>query len=151
MTVRYEYAIKNRNLFIKIIGTARYTEANEFSAFVTKVLSGREYEDILVDLTETIFLDSTNLGLLAKLAGYVVMNYDHKMTLVSTNQEINTVLLNTGFDQIMTLITDPLGFKHSYSIITTEENVEENIARMMLDAHLALIELNDKNRQEFKK
>jgi len=145
----YQLAEDSGKYFVKIIGSARYTNCIDFACFVNKLIEELTFEDILVDLSDTDFLDSTNLGLLAKLAGAVYTKYERKMTVITTHPDICDVLRNTGFDQIMLLIEHPVDYTSELNEIQDITTVDKNMAKVMLDAHKTLIELNETNRQEF--
>jgi len=136
--------------FIKIVGCARYTNCADFACFVNKIIEESTFVDILVDLSETEFLDSTNLGLLAKLAGAVFSKYERKMTLISTHDDISDLLVNTGFDQIMLIIENPDFYSQELEELPDIDDVDRNMARVMLEAHQALMDLNETNQQQFR-
>ena len=78
-TAEYLIAKKNSKLFIKIIGAARYTNSSEFGNFVLNdLLKAPHDEEIMLDLTETEFMDSTVMGLIARLAGYSISKFNTK-------------------------------------------------------------------------
>jgi len=149
-SVRFLLAHSGNKYFLKIVGTPRYTNCADFSYFISALISENQFEDILVDLSETDFLDSTSLGLLAKLAGAVVSKFDRKMTVISTNRDINDLLINTGFDQIMLLIEKPDDFNSELDELPAVNDVNKNMAKMMLEAHKILSDMNSENENEFK-
>ena len=148
--VKYLFAFEDNRYFIKIIGSPRYTNCTGFSYFINKIINENKFEDILVDIRETDFLDSTNLGLLAKLAGAVMSRFDRRMTVISTNNEINDLLNNTGFDKIILLVEQPESFVYNMKQVKTAPEVEINMAEMMLEAHENLLKMNDENNSKFK-
>ncbi len=147
---KFLMAVNDDKYFIKIVGNAKYTNCNDFGILVNEILNKKECEDILVDLRETQFMDSTNLGLLAKLAGYIFTKFERKMTIISTDKDINDLLVNTGFDQIMLIVDKPEFFGRDMEEIGNTNDVQINMAKMMLDAHLALSQINEENKQQFK-
>jgi len=147
---KYLLAKENNKYFIKIIGTARYTNCADFSHFISELFKDDTVADILVDLRETDFLDSTSLGILAKMAGFIFSKFERKMTVISTHPDINDLLINTGFDQIMFIVDQPEYFVSHLNEITELGDVEKNMAKMMLEAHKALMDISDENKKEFR-
>ena len=147
---QFMYSSNSDKYFIKIIGPARYTNCTDFNNFVNTIISKSAFQDILLDLRETDFIDSTNLGLIAKLAGAVFTKFQRRMTVISTNLDINDLLINTGFDQIMLIIDNPQEFVTGLNVLPDTPSTERDLAKMMLDAHMELTQLNGVNKQEFK-
>ena len=149
--VKYLFAHKDGKYFIKIVGSARYTNCGDFGSFVQNdLLQDQSCKDILVDLSDTDFLDSTNLGLLAKIAGFILTKFKHRMTIICPDQSIKNVLLNTGFDQIMLIIENPDEFALELENLPDVSIEDKALAKLMLDAHKTLMNINDKNLQEYK-
>lgn len=144
-------AQKGHKYFIKIMGSPRYNNSENFWSYINnRILQDEKCEDILVDLRETQYMDSTNLGLLARLAGFLYKKLNRKMTAISTNPDINDLLINTGFDQILLLVENANDFEEKLSRIPDMNDQQKNMARMMYEAHLELSQMNEKNQSEFK-
>ena len=97
----------------------------------------------VIDLTQTESIDSTNLGLLARIANRMHERGGPRVTIVSHRQDINEVLLTMGFDEEVPSAgngTRPL---------TTLAPDRNNLGRTMLMAHRTLMALNDRNRDQF--
>lgn len=148
---KYLLASHDKKYFIKIVGSARYSNCAAFGSFVlNKLLRDDSCEDILVDLRETDFLDSTNLGLLAKMGGFIFSKFHRKMAVVSTDKSINDLLVNTGFDRIMLIIDNPDYVLSELGNLPEASQGEMNLAKLMLEAHQELMELSDENKRKFR-
>ena len=145
----YKYANVGNNYFIKLSGELKYTECTSFSSFINKLEKNSDYNDILVDLSESIYLDSTNLGLLAKISQLVLDKYNHRLTVISTNPDVTELLRNIGFEDICLLIEESPISDAAYNKIMGMNEAEESMAKMMLEAHRQLMNMNEKNREEF--
>lgn len=64
---RYFVAEREGITFIRMVGNLKYTGSSGFDMFLDDFLS-QEYRDVVVDLSDAVFIDSTNLGLLARIA-----------------------------------------------------------------------------------
>ncbi len=145
----YLIAIKNGKIFIKVVGYARYTNSSEFANFILNDLLKKAHsEEVFLDLSETLFMDSTVMGLIARLAGYSISKFQTKLKVKSQNPELNNLLYNTGFHDFI-LIMDDMD-EQNYKDLKTTESVENSLGKIMLEAHVALSEMNEVNRKEFK-
>jgi anti-anti-sigma regulatory factor len=75
--------------------------------FAEGVLDGGEVKGWMFDLTEAELLDSTNLGLLARIAERVHRSGGARCVIVSTREDINCVLQSMAFDEVFELVTAP--------------------------------------------
>ena len=138
-------------LFIRIIGEMRHTMSGGFQALLKKYMTADSpVEEILIDMNESRYLDSTNLGLLAQIARYLIRRFNRKPTVLCANRNILVLLETMGFDQIFTIIqsSDP-NPPELQEVDKVSQDAREK-GRMMLDAHRALIDLNERNAKVFK-
>ncbi len=150
------YANHDGLVVFKFVGEIRYTMGDSYrvsaslDAFLDDLFESKDFENILIDLTETESIDSTNLGLLAKIAQFTERHLGRKPTIISTNEDINAILDSVGFDQVFIIVHDPEIPGVELDSLPEKREPDKELARMVLDAHKALIELNDKNRNMFK-
>ena len=148
---KYYYAKAGNKAFFKLAGTLKYTSAGKFDAFLDHLLGGEtDFEDAMIDLSETVFIDSTNLGFLARISEFMADKFCKKITIYSPRSEINQILESVGFDEVFILVNDAAAFKVDMNEITPAAYEERHRAEMMLDAHKALIRVSDKNTSAFK-
>jgi len=103
-----------------------------------------------VDLSDAKYLDSTNLGLLAKVAQLVITKTNHRLTVISTNPDVTELLRNIGFDDICLMIEKSEKINIPFENIMGLDKNEEGMAKVMLSAHRRLMEMNEKNDKEFR-
>ncbi len=146
------YATQGNTCFIKLIGDIRYTAGLGFDSFIDNLFKDTACQDVFIDLTETQSIDSTNLGLLARIARLLRRQCGHVPTLFSSQDSINQLLRCMGFDEAFVLLFDsadepaPERFEH----VPTEKKDRQQMASMMLEAHKTLMELNERNQAVFK-
>lgn len=146
----YQFAQEKNNFFIKLSGELKYTECSNFSIFISELENKQNFDDILVDLSDAIYLDSTNLGLLAKVAQLVINKAGHRLTVISTNNDVTELLHNIGFDDICLLLEEPSKTDVPFENIMGIDKNEESMAVVMLEAHRRLMNMNEKNEKEFR-
>ena len=104
------------------------------------------------DLTHAELLDSTNLGLLARLAARAGEAEPARSIIVSPSDDINSVLRSMSFDQLFDIVTvappDETVRADGEDIAGPAASRRE-LGETMLDAHRALIALSDSGRLEF--
>ncbi|HQM45359.1 MAG TPA: STAS domain-containing protein, partial [Smithellaceae bacterium] len=75
------YARHENTYVIKLIGEVRYQLGCAFDDFLKRLFAKDDFRDIVIDLTETRMIDSTCLGLLAKIANYARAHFGGKVTM----------------------------------------------------------------------
>ncbi len=146
----YQYTKQNNTYFIKLSGNLRYTISMGFKSFINQLMQQDDYDNLLVDLCETNFIDSTNLGLIAQLANHMLYKFSHKLTIISTNENITELLRNLGFQEIAYIVEKPHKIEQSLAEIPTQEKVNIDMVKMLLEAHQQLMEMNQQNKLKFK-
>ena len=144
----YYYHKDGDNLFVRMQGKMKYTSSVGFDKFVAE-FSSQDLDSVLVDLQNVEYIDSTNLGLIAKMAEYLDSRNKQPLTILSTNQDINEVLSSLGFDQVCTIISTSPG-DIDYDAIPVKTGTERDLLKMMVDAHRRLISLSEDNAAIFK-
>ena len=78
---------------LKFVGDVRLTLGPAISAFVKQIGSNPELRAVVIDLTEAESIDSTALGLLAKISLRSQESLGALPTIVSSNDDINWLTL----------------------------------------------------------
>lgn len=147
----YYFAQDGKNVFFKLTGTLKYTTSGHFDTFLDDFLSSeQDIDTIAIDLTEAEYLDSTNLGFLAKIAEYMMDRYNKKTLIYSTSSDINHTLSSVGFDEVFTLIFRKSDMDDKFGILDPSSLQQKDRTDMMIDAHKCLMRINEKNAQTFK-
>ncbi|MDX1677559.1 STAS domain-containing protein [Arsukibacterium sp.] len=136
--------------FFKLRGELRYTNAAGMDELIEQLFSKpASCNQVIIDLNEATFLDSTHVGLLASLARYCQQQQLPKPTLFSTRPQINELLYSLCLDQAFQIVEKPTSADVKLSGVTAASYSEQQQGEMILRAHQALIALNDKNKAEF--
>jgi anti-anti-sigma factor len=149
-TGKFLYGILGGTCVIKPVGNVSYRIGGSFDRFISRVLADNTIEDFVIDLTETEYIDSTNLGLLARIQACSVDKFGKQPTVISPNDTIRTILTNLGFDRLFTIVdeadTPPPSFRE------TPESHEDAkaLAEVLLSAHRYLMNTNAKNAVTFR-
>ncbi len=146
---KYLCAREGRLLVLKLVGRITYAGSAGFEAFLDRALEDGDFDDVVIDLTETTHIDSTNLGLLARIGNYTIEHRQRKTTLLSTNGNVNQVLKSMDFDRAFVLIDRPEECAGSFEEIPGGPDSERALACRMVEAHRTLMQLSAENRVRF--
>ncbi|MCB1714453.1 MAG: STAS domain-containing protein [Candidatus Competibacteraceae bacterium] len=144
------YGKQGSSYIIKFVGDIRYTLSCSLDNFLDRLFQQNDFSQITIDLTETTNIDSTNLGLLAKIANFMRTRFKRKPLLISTNDNVNRVLDSMGFDDVFERCGD---CEHCLESVARQledcQASKGQMARIMLDAHTVLCNISEHNRKEF--
>lgn len=136
---------------IKMVGDVRLTLCVSFDKFINSLFQRKSLRPIVFDLTEASAIDSTTLGLMAKIALFAREHGDTVPLVFSTNPSIDRLLETMGFDDIVEVIHEHHGENGAKARRLSAAGVDESSAReRVLEAHHILMELNDSNRETFR-
>lgn len=144
------YARHEDTYVIKMTGEVRYLLGCSFDDFLTQLFARKDFNDILIDLTETTMIDSTCLGLLAKIANFTRRLSGRKVTIFSTDENINQILNGVGFFSVFNVCNANPSLTGDADQILACTADQAHLAKTLYDAHLILSELNEQNREMFK-
>jgi anti-anti-sigma factor len=144
------YVRQGNTYILKLIGDVRYTMGCALGDFLDRLFTQTDYNDIVVDLTETHSIDSTSLGLLAKIANFNRQHFAHKTTLLSTNADVNQILDNMGFYEIFNIRDTGEAITAALQQLAINAPCKDELTRIMYEAHQTLSDLNPRNEEAFK-
>ncbi|MDQ7050309.1 MAG: hypothetical protein Q9M92_12555 [Enterobacterales bacterium] len=136
--------------YIRFLGVIRYSQCGGLECYIDKLFSKKEEFDIAIDLEQAEMLDSTALGLLARLSIEFKNSTNKKPTIFIRHGELAHVLKRVCFDQVFNIISKPkdendLDFVELADVSKSEEEVLE----FVIDAHKSLAEISDANHHYF--
>lgn len=134
---------------LKFTGDVRVTLCATVDSFLRTLLNRDDFRAVIVDLTATEGIDSTSLGLLARLSLETQRRFGFIPTLVSTQPDITRLLTTMGFDDVFHIVEQPLTEVEQLGELPALETDEEDVRERVLEAHRVLMSLNDRNRENF--
>ncbi len=137
---------------LKLIGDVRLTFSVALDKYISTLLNDNVFCAILFDLTEADLLDSTTLGLIAKIAIRSFEQKGHKPLLVCQDESINRLLDSMGITDVCQILDE---LPDDYCSIDLQgslkqEGDEDDIKARVLEAHCVLMGLNEANKETFK-
>jgi anti-anti-sigma factor len=144
------FAEQDGNYILKFVGDVRMTLCSTLDYFLETMLGAERFKTVIIDLTETEGIDSTSLGLLAKISVKMHQHHHFRPTIVSTNDDISRILLSMGFDKVFILIREVIQDERQLNELSVLQESEERVKSRVIAAHKVLMELNEHNRECFK-
>jgi len=135
---------------IKLVGDVRLTLCVSFDNFIEQTFSNGTLCCVIFDLTAATAVDSTTLGLMAKIAIRSKDRCDIIPVVFSTNPSVNRLLEVMGFDDIFEIIHEKHEFSKPCRHITLTDIDEASAKERVIEAHEILMQLNDSNKEAFK-
>lgn len=135
---------------LKLVGEVRLNLCSTIDAAIEEMISDPNFQTIVVDLTETTLLDSTTLGLLAKLGLKAKQKSHFLPSVISTNPDITRIIMTMGFDSVYLILKEPASSNSDLTELSCRDLSENEMCMKVLDSHKVLIELNEHNREQFK-
>lgn len=148
---RVTYAHAGGVQILRYHGRVTYVLAPAIKRFADGLLGQAGVGGWIFDLSRAESLDSTNLGVIARVADLARTRDEARVVILSTNEDITDVLRSMGFDQAFEVVTEvpsdaaagpdaPIGG----DVVSPVE-----LGHTMLEAHRMLMTLSDAARNEF--
>jgi len=155
---------------LRYFGRVDYTSAPALHGFLDDLLQKHDCRGLIFDLGSAESLDSTNFGLIARVAEGWRTTTGAPSLVVSTNDDVTSVLRSMCLDEVVELVetrpedaSSPLasvaagakasantnGTAASESVIPPGRPSTDDLRRTMLDAHRALMKLSESGRLAF--
>ena len=144
------YAAQAGVYVLRYSGAVNYTLAPGLERFFQHLIHRGSVSGLVFDLSAAESLDSTNLGLMARINEQVLETGGANSVIISGNEDIDAVLCSMGFDQTFDL--SPAGSNGPDAcaeLIAAEAPSATELRRTMLEAHRALVRLSEAGRLEF--
>lgn len=145
------YAEKDGVFALKFTDDIRMSFGPAINSVLDKICKCHGFSAVIIDLTETKNIDSTALGVLAKVSLQTQKIYGYIPTLVSTNEDITRVLLSMGFENIFHIIGDSPEYSTDLDEVPLplDHIPEPEMRKQVIEAHRVLMDLNENNRDLF--
>lgn len=143
-------ASHNGAYVIRFEGDVRLTLCTSIDDYFQRMFDDPAFVSVWVDLCGAEGLDSTTLGLLAKLALTVKERFGFQPAIFSCDPGINRLIKSMGFQQLFDLREEVCGAPEETKEIPMVEGSESEVKEKVIEAHKILMELTPENRARFK-
>jgi anti-anti-sigma factor len=137
---------------IKMLGDVRLTLCVSFDQYIETLFGENDFCTILFDLSEVDGLDSTTLGLIAKIAVKSENIKNIQPMIICSSPGIIKLLTSMGIDSVCQIIdSPPSNYCPSQTFSGLSVCDDEGVVKeKVLEAHCILMELNESNHETFK-
>jgi len=135
---------------LKLVGEVRLNLCSTIDAAIESTTKDPNFATVVVDLSETTLIDSTTLGMLARLAILAKKKSHFLPSIISTNPDITRIITTMGFDTVFIILEKPAKTDQSLKELPISELSEAELRENVLNAHKVLMKLNKHNHEQFK-
>ena len=144
------YAVHQGTYVLKLIGEIRVPICATLDGFIEALFNDQQLSSVLIDLSETDVIDSTALGLLAKIAIQTRKRFNQKPCIISTRSDISRILDSMGFEKVFNIIHEAPVKNPRMSEVPNVPCSAGDACDKVLEAHRILMEMNEKNHATFR-
>lgn len=135
---------------LKLLGDVRVGLCTTIDDYFNQMFTDGNFVSVWIDLCEAEGVDSTTLGLLARLALRVREQYGFKPVIYSSNPGITRLLESMAFQRIFEIREQRSDDPESISELPSVKGNEAEVKQRVIEAHRALMGLSETNRNRFK-
>ncbi|PCI47155.1 MAG: anti-anti-sigma factor [Moraxellaceae bacterium] len=154
-TSNAQYAVHDGSYVIKLSGNVRMTLCAELDSFVETMLGDAEFSGVLLDLTHATAVDSTTLGLFAKIALGCAEKGQEKPLMACSAEDVLLMVKSMGLGRHFVIIgAMPDGDERfdasDLRNLPQIDSSQQEVCRRVLEAHQILIKLDENNQHVFR-
>jgi anti-anti-sigma regulatory factor len=132
--------------YIKFLGTVRYSHCAGLEAHINQLFEHDNFDEIVIDLEQAEILDSTALGLLARVAIELEKSSSLKPVIFLKRGELANILKRVCFDQVFSIVLDgDIKVSRDFKELPAQSQSEKQILQRVIDAHRDLAKLDKQN------
>ncbi|HEY7771983.1 MAG TPA: STAS domain-containing protein [Marinagarivorans sp.] len=135
---------------IRMTGDVRMVLCLSFDKFIRSMFADPEFDSVVFDLSAAEAVDSTTLGLMAKIALQCRKVGAPKPVLVVKAFGMVRLLETMGFEDIFVITDGMEPSMDNAERLNCEEGSESHFKQRVIDAHKVLMSLNEHNERAFK-
>lgn len=151
MNCQMQYAEHNGTYVLKLRGDVRVPICTSLESFIDdRLLQDPQLRAVMIDLTETDSIDSTALGLLARIAVGLQARQKGKPIILCLSSDINRILASMGFDQVFRILQTTAALRDRLDELPEEVLSEAEVTQCVIEAHRTLMQLSESNQETFR-
>jgi len=147
---------------LRLAGQIRYALARTLRAFVDGVIAPAACAAVFIDLREVDFIDSTGLGLIARIGRLTLESRGRRAAIVVAPGDVEVTLRSAGFDELFVMLADfpydpavelreiPLSGLASPQDSRMDSRMDSQMGHLILDAHRDLAAVSEESRETFR-
>lgn len=133
--------------YIRLVGRLTFAASRCFDTFIEQLFD-EPTQNVVIDLNDADYLDSTMLGLLAKIARRLQADRQRRPTILSGREDIDILLDSVCFDAAFDIVhgrrLDGMSFTEIPALAGGAPATDT-----LFEAHQLLMDLSERNRDAF--
>ena len=134
---------------LKMVGDVRVSLCSTIDDYLERMFSAPDFDSVVIDLCSADGIDSTTLGLLARLALRAREQYGFKPIIYSCDAGINRLLQSMAFGKLFDIRHETCDEPDDISEVPTVAGDEAAVKAKVIEAHRTLMDLSEENRERF--
>lgn len=134
---------------LKLEGDVRLTLSTTIDDYLERMFQDEHFKSVLVDLCSAQGVDSTTLGLLAKLALRVERDFGFRPTIYASDPGINRLLHSMAFQNLFVLREGVCDASDDVAELPSVACSEDEVKAKIIEAHRVLMDVSEENRERF--
>ena len=134
---------------LKFSGDVRVTLCGSLNRHMDTIFGSQDVKQVVIDMLAAETVDSTTLGLIAKLALHCRKEYAINIQLFCQNPSILRTLECMGFEEIIDIFQEVPDIDAELEDIETMSSDIDAVRRQVLEAHKILVQLSPDSSKEF--
>lgn len=135
---------------LKLVGDVRVNLCSSIDDYLEHMFEDPEFESVMVDLCEAEGIDSTTLGLLAKLALRARRQYGLTPVIYSCRNGINRLLQSMAFGKLFDIRQESFVNGEVIKEIPAVNDEPDVVREKVIEAHRVLMDMSEENRDRFR-
>jgi anti-anti-sigma factor len=140
-------------LVLRLSGPIRYGAALALRGCVDELLAGEDHGGLLIDLRDVDAIDSTGMGLLARVGRTSLQRRGRRAVIACPDNDVATTLRSAAFDELFVML-DAYPFDDDDGTFTEVplDGLGEGPSELgwiILDAHRDLSSVSERNREAY--
>lgn len=140
---------KAQVFYLRFTGDVRLPWCVTLEDYCSYVLQNKEVDALLVDLSGAANLDSTTLGILAKIGQAALQKLGSKAEIYLHDSSIQRLLQSMGFDALFSMHLEAPPSAPDLPVLPLGDCDEDEIKESVIDAHRTLMDMNQRNTRKF--
>ncbi|MEM9255055.1 MAG: STAS domain-containing protein [Pseudomonadota bacterium] len=134
---------------IRLEGDVRLTLCTTIDEYFQRMYADPEFASVWVDLCDAEGIDSTTLGLLAKLALTIKDKFGFEPAIYSCDPGILRLLKSMAFHRLFDLHEEACSNPEDIAEIPVVSGSEASVRDKVIEAHRVLMGISEENRERF--
>lgn len=144
------YAMHEGTWVLRLTGDVRATWCAALDALLERLFADGSLRNVVVDLRETTNIDSTMLGLLARIGVRSRDRLQQRPLLIAPNPDVRRLLDTLCLDKVLNIVDDATIARCECSEVPAVERSDSEMCSQVTGAHRALMDLDERNQTAFR-